>query len=76
MEVSIVINPSNCYPFDDCSVCIKKLLRQNKNSKGLASIGCFAERPNCLELKNKVIKVIFSFRDKCLHQLRPQCNHI
>lgn len=47
-------NPSNCYPFDDCSVCVKKLLRHTdwcKKSSGLATFACFLERPNCSEMK-------------------------
>jgi hypothetical protein len=54
-----VYNPSNCYPFDDCSVCIKKLLRHTdwcKNSHGLASFACFIERPNCTEACKEKIK--------------------
>lgn len=75
MEASIVIKPSTCYPYDDCSVCIRQLLRLTDFCKNSGFIGCFAERPNCTELKNKVIKVTFSFRCKYPHLSLPWYNH-
>lgn len=47
-----VYKPSSCYPYDNCSVCIRQLLRNTESCKNegfIIGFACILERPSCME---------------------------